>query len=148
LKKAVPIFGAAFYFTYMNHIEHIGIAVKNLEVSIPIYEKLLNTKCYKREEVATENVITAFFQTANNKIELLQATSEESAIAKFIEKRGEGMHHVAYSVTNIGVEMQRLKNEGFRLLNHEPKKGADNKLICFVHPKDASGVLMELCQEI
>ena len=132
----------------MNHIEHIGIAVRDLEVSIPIYEKLLNTECYKREEVESEHVITAFFKSSNNKIELLQATSEESPIAKFIEKRGEGMHHVAYSVSDIRAEMQRLKNEGFRLLNSEPKKGADNKLICFVHPKDTSGVLMELCQEI
>lgn len=132
----------------MEHIEHLGIAVRDLEVSIPIYERLLNTKCYKREEVVSENVITAFFKTSNSKIELLQATSDESAIAKFIEKRGEGMHHVAYSVTDIHAEMQRLKKEGFRLLNSEPKKGADNKLICFVHPKDASGVLMELCQEM
>ncbi|MBL4585747.1 MAG: methylmalonyl-CoA epimerase [Flavobacteriales bacterium] len=132
----------------MDHIEHIGIAVRDLEVSIPIYEKLLNTECYKREEVESEHVITAFFKSSNNKIELLQATSEESPIAKFIEKRGEGMHHVAYSVSDIRAEMQRLKNEGFRLLNSEPKKGADNKLICFVHPKDTSGVLMELCQEI
>jgi methylmalonyl-CoA/ethylmalonyl-CoA epimerase len=132
----------------MEHIEHLGIAVRDLESSIPVYEKLLNTKCYKQEAVASENVITAFFQTANNKIELLQATSDESAIAKFIEKRGEGIHHVAYAVSDIHSEMERLKSEGFRLLNEAPKKGADNKLICFVHPKDASGVLMELCQEI
>lgn len=132
----------------MEHIEHLGIAVKSLDISIPVYEKLLNTKCYKQEEVASENVITAFFKTGTNKIELLQATSDESAIAKFIEKRGEGIHHVAYSVTDIGSEMERLRKEGFRLLNEEPKRGADNKLICFVHPKDASGVLMELCQEI
>ncbi|MCB9190084.1 MAG: methylmalonyl-CoA epimerase [Flavobacteriales bacterium] len=132
----------------MEHIEHLGIAVKDLEVSIPLYEKLLNTKCYKREEVRSENVITAFFQLSNNKVELLQATSSESAIAKFIEKRGEGIHHVAFSVADIKAEMERLRNDGFRLLNEEPKRGADNKLICFVHPKDASGVLMELCQEI
>ena len=132
----------------MEHIEHLGIAVKSLEVSIPVYEKLLNTKCYKQESVESENVITAFFQTSNNKIELLQATSDESAIAKFIEKKGEGMHHVAYAVKDIYAEMERLRNDGFRLLNEKPKRGADNKLICFVHPKDTSGVLMELCQEI
>jgi len=132
----------------MEHIEHLGIAVKSLEASIPIYEKLLNTKCYKRESVESEHVITAFFKTGNNKIELLQATSDESAIAKFIEKRGEGIHHVAYLVRNIHAEMERLRSEGFRLLNEKPKLGADNKLICFIHPKDTSGVLMELCQEI
>lgn len=132
----------------MEHIEHLGIAVRDLEESIPVYEKLLNTKCYKREEVSSEHVITAFFQTGNNKIELLQATSSESAIAKHIEKRGEGIHHVAYAVKNIRAEMERLREEGFRILNEQPKKGADNKLICFVHPKDASGVLTELCQEI
>jgi len=132
----------------MEHIEHLGIAVKSLEASIPIYEKLLNTKCYKQESVESEHVITAFFKTGNNKIELLQATSDESAIAKFIEKRGEGIHHVAYLVRNIHAEMERLRSEGFRLLNEKPKLGADNKLICFIHPKDTSGVLMELCQEI
>ncbi len=136
-----------FYFAAMEHIEHLGIAVKSLEQSIPVYEKLLNTKCYKQEAVESEHVITAFFQTSNHKIELLQATSNESSIAKFIEKRGEGIHHVAYAVENIHVEMARLRNEGFRLLNDQPQIGADNKLICFVHPKDASGVLMELCQE-
>lgn len=132
----------------MEHIEHLGIAVKDLEQSIPVYEKLLNTKCYKREEVASEHVITAFFKTGNNKIELLQATSPESAIAKHVEKRGEGIHHVAYAVQDIHAEMERLRADGFRILNEQPKKGADNKLICFVHPKDASGVLTELCQEI
>jgi methylmalonyl-CoA/ethylmalonyl-CoA epimerase len=132
----------------MEHIEHLGIAVKNLAAAIPVYERLLNTKCYKQEAVESENVITAFFQAGPNKIELLQATSEESAIHKFIEKKGEGIHHVAYSVKDILSEMERLKNDGFRLLNEKPKKGADNKLICFVHPKDASGVLTELCQEI
>lgn len=132
----------------MEHIEHLGIAVKDLEQSIPVYEKLLNTKCYKREEVASENVITAFFKTGKNKIELLQATSAESAIAKHIEKRGEGIHHVAYAVNDIHAEMERLRADGFRILNEQPKKGADNKLICFVHPKDATGVLTELCQEI
>ena len=132
----------------MEHIEHLGIAVKDLEVSIPIYEKLLNTKCYKREEVESENVVTAFFQTSNNKIELLQATSPESAIAKFIDRKGEGIHHVAYAVEDIISDMKRLEDAGFRLLNEKPKRCADYKLICFIHPKDASGVLMELCQEI
>ena len=132
----------------MEHMEHLGIAVKDLAVSIPIYEKLLNTKCYKREAVESENVITAFFMAGNNKIELLQATSPDSAIAKFIDKKGEGIHHVAYAVSDIYSEMDRLRNDGFRILNEQPKRGADNKLICFVHPKDASGVLTELCQEI
>jgi len=138
----------AFLFCTMEHIEHLGIAVKDLEASIPMYEALLNTKCYKREEVKSENVITAFFQSGPNKVELLQATSEDSAIYKFIEKKGEGIHHVAFSVKDIEKEMERLSKEGFRLLNEQPKRGADNKLICFIHPKDTSGVLMELCQEI
>lgn len=137
-----------FLFYTMEHIEHLGIAVVNLEQAIPVYEKLLGTPCYKREEVASEHVITAFFQTSINKVELLQATSPESAIAKFIEKRGEGLHHVAFAVNDIRAEMSRLQADGFRLLNAEPKRGADNKLICFVHPKDANGMLMELCQEI
>ncbi len=137
-----------FLFYSMNQIEHLGIAVRNLEVSIPLYEALLNTTCYKREEVVSEHVITAFFKSGPNKIELLQATSEESAIHKFIEKRGEGIHHVAFSVDDIESEMARLRKDGFRLLNEHPKRGADNKLICFVHPKDTSGVLTELCQEI
>ena len=132
----------------MNQIEHIGIAVRDLSVSIPIYERLLNTKCYKQEVVHSENVTTAFFKVGDSKIELLQATSVNSPIHTFIEKRGEGMHHVAYSVADILSEMERLRSEGFLLFNAEPKKGADNKLICFVHPKDASGVLTELCQEI
>jgi methylmalonyl-CoA/ethylmalonyl-CoA epimerase len=132
----------------MQHIEHIGIAVKNLEISIPIYEKLLNTKCYKTELVESENVMTAFFKTDINKIELLQSTTEDGVINKFIEKKGEGMHHIAYLVLDIEAEMARLKNEGFILLNETPKKGADNKLVCFVHPKSASGVLMELCMEL
>ena len=132
----------------MKHIEHIGIAVRNLEESILVYERLLNTKCYKKETVESEHVITAFFQASNNKIELLQATSEESAIHSFVEKRGEGIHHIAYSVKDINAEMTRLRNAGFRLLNEAPKRGADNKLICFVHPKDTSGVLTELCQEV
>jgi len=132
----------------MENIEHIGIAVLDFKQAIPLYERLLNTKCYKQEEVESENVVTAFFKSGNNKIELLQATSEESAIAKFISKKGEGIHHVAFSVEDIHAEMTRLKKEGFRLLNETPKNGADNKLICFVHPKDASGVLIEICQDI
>jgi methylmalonyl-CoA/ethylmalonyl-CoA epimerase len=131
----------------MEHIEHLGIAVKDLEASIPLYERLLGTPCYKRETVESEGVITAFFQSSINKVELLQATNEGSPIAKFIASRGEGLHHVAFAVKDIRSEMARLLNEGFRLLNEEPKFGADNKLICFVHPKDAGGVLMELCQE-
>ncbi|MBP6432050.1 MAG: methylmalonyl-CoA epimerase [Ferruginibacter sp.] len=131
----------------MQKIEHIGIAVKNLEVSIPLYEKLLNTNCYKQEEVVTENVTTAFFKTGPNKIELLQSTVEDGVIARFIEKKGEGIHHIAFAVEDIYAEMERLKNEGFTLLNEIPKNGADNKLICFVHPKNTNGVLIELCQE-
>jgi len=132
----------------MNKIEHIGIAVKDLNNSIDIYQKLLNTDCYKTEQVTSEFVNTAFFKTGDNKIELLQATSEESAIAKFIEKKGEGIHHVAFAVEDILAEMERLKSEGFILLNEQPKKGADNKMVCFVHPKNTNGVLIELCQEI
>jgi methylmalonyl-CoA/ethylmalonyl-CoA epimerase len=132
----------------MNKIEHIGIAVKNLTSSIDIYQKLLNTDCYKTEQVTTEMVNTAFFKTGENKVELLQATSPDSAIAKFIEKKGEGLHHVAFLVDDIISEMERLREEGFVLLNETPKKGADNKMICFVHPKDTNGVLIELCQEI
>jgi len=132
----------------MNKIEHIGIAVKNLDQSIDLYQRLLNADCYKTELVASENVNTAFFRTGENKVELLQATSLESPIAKFIEKKGEGIHHIAFAVDNIYDEMDRLRNEGFTLLNEQPKKGADNKMVCFVHPKDTNGVLIELCQEI
>jgi len=132
----------------MKNIEHIGIAVKDLNKSCSIYEKLLGTACYKKENVASESVETAFFQIGANKIELLAATSEDSTIAKFLTKKGEGIHHIAFDVENIYSEMKRLKQEGFTLLSEEPKKGADNKLICFVHPKDTSGVLIELCQEI
>ena len=130
-----------------THIEHIGIAVKNLEEINLLFEKILTTKCYKIEEVKSENVITSFFQNGPNKIELIQATTADSPIAKFIEKRGEGIHHIAFSVKNIKNEMQRLRAEGCLLLNNEPKLGADNKLVCFVHPKSANGVLIELCQE-
>ena len=132
----------------MNKIEHIGIAVKSLTNSIDIYQRLLNTDCYKTELVATEYVNTAFFKTGENKIELLEATAPESAIAKFIEKKGEGIHHIAFAVDDIIEEMERLRSEGFVLLNEHPKKGADNKMVCFVHPKSTNGVLIEICQEI
>lgn len=132
----------------MNKIEHIGIAVKNLTNSINIYQKILDTACYKTELVASENVNTAFLKVGENKVELLEATSEDSAIAKFIEKKGEGIHHIAFAVDDILAEMKRLKEEGFTLLNESPKKGADNKMVCFVHPKETNGVLIELCQEI
>lgn len=132
----------------MNKIEHIGIAVKNLDTSIPLFEKLLNTNCYKVEDVLSENVSTAFFKTGNNKIELVKSTSNDGVIAKFIEKKGEGIHHIAFDVDDIEAEMKRLQNSGFELLSITPKKGADNKLVCFLHPKNTNGVLVELCQEI
>lgn len=132
----------------MKGIEHIGIAVKNLETAIPLYEKLLNTGCYKMEEVVPEQVRTAFFQTGASKVELLGSLTEDGVINRFIEKNGEGIHHIAFEVEDIYAEMERLKNEGFTLINPEPKRGADNKLICFVHPKTTGGVLVELCQEI
>ncbi|MFM6975220.1 MAG: methylmalonyl-CoA epimerase [Sphingobacteriaceae bacterium] len=132
----------------MKNIEHIGIAVKRLSDSCAIYERLLGVKHYKVENVESENVATAFFKVGENKIELLEATAEQSAIHKFIENKGEGIHHIAFAVEDILQEMERLKKEGFTLLNEQPKKGADNKLVCFVHPKDANGVLIELCQEI
>jgi methylmalonyl-CoA/ethylmalonyl-CoA epimerase len=132
----------------MNKIEHIGIAVADLKAAGDLYEKLLNTSVYKIEEVATEGVKTAFLQSGPNKIELLEASSADSPIAKFIAKKGEGIHHIAFEVDDIKAEMARLKNEGFVLLSDEPKRGADNKLVCFVHPKSAGGVLVELCQTI
>jgi methylmalonyl-CoA/ethylmalonyl-CoA epimerase len=132
----------------MNKIEHIGIAVNSLKSAGNIYEKLLNTQVYKTEEVASEGVKTAFLQSGPNKIELLEASNPDSPIAKFIAKKGEGIHHVAFDVDDIEAEMLRLKNEGFVLLNDKPKRGADNKLVCFVHPKSANGVLIELCQEV
>ena len=132
----------------MQKAEHIGIAVKNLSASIPLFEKLLNTLCYKTEIVETEKVKTAFFKTGNTKIELLESQSEDGVIAKYIEKRGEGIHHIAFAVENIEVEMERLANAGFLLLNTIPKIGADNKLVCFLHPKGTNRVLIELCQEI
>lgn len=132
----------------MNKVEHIGIAVKNLENSIPLFTKILNTGHYKTEEVASEKVITAFFRTGEAKVELLQSSDPEGVIAKFIERKGEGMHHIAFEVENIEKEMTRLQAEGFVLINEKAKKGADNKLVCFIHPKDTNGVLIELCQEI
>lgn len=132
----------------MLKVEHIGIAVTSLDVSIPLFEKLLNTPCYKKEEVSSEQVQTAFFLQGETKIELLEATGRDSAIAKFLAKKGEGMHHVAFEVADIYAEMSRLQQEGFVLLQETPKKGADNKLICFLHPKNTNGVLIEICQEI
>ncbi len=132
----------------MRKIEHIGIAVKNLESSNLLFEKLFGAAAYKQEEVISEGVKTSFFMNGPNKIELLEATNQESPIAKFIEKKGEGIHHVAFEVKDIVAEMERLKKEGFILLNEIPKKGADNKLVAFLHPKTTNGVLIELCQEI
>lgn len=128
-------------------IEHIGIAVKNLENANDLFKKLFNTSHYKIEGVASEGVLTSFFKVGDTKVELLEATNEDSPIAKFIEKRGEGIHHIAFEVADIFTEMKRLESEGFTLLNKEPKVGADNKLICFLHPKGTNGVLIELCQE-
>lgn len=132
----------------MDKIEHIGIAVRSLKEAGSLYETLLGCKSYKTEEVASEHVITEFFKVGESKIELLEASSSESAIAGFIEKRGEGIHHIAFAVENIHEEMARLKEAGFKLLHDVPKKGADNKLVCFIHPKSAHGVLIELCQEL
>lgn len=132
----------------MNKIEHIGIAVSDLKTAGSLYEKLLNTTVYKIEDVESEGVKTAFLQCGPNKIELLEASSGDSAIAKFIDKKGEGLHHMAFEVDDIEAEMARLKSEGFVLLSDKPKLGADNKLVCFVHPKSAGGVLVELVQEI
>lgn len=132
----------------MIRIEHIGIAVNDLEKAEALYTKLLGEAPYKREAVESEGVITSFFRTGPNKIELLESTTEEGPIAKAIAKRGEGIHHIAFEVEDIHAEMARLKEDGFVLLNAEPKRGADNKWVCFVHPKSANGVLVELCQEI
>jgi len=132
----------------MLKIEHIGIAVNSLATSVPLYEKLLNSQCYKTETVESENVNTAFFKTGENKIELLESTDPNGVIAGFIAKKGEGIHHIAFDVADIEAEMTRLRNEGFVLLNETPKRGADNKLVCFIHPKSTNGVLIELCQEI
>jgi len=129
-------------------IEHLGIAVKDLKAANEVYAKLLGSPSYKEEAVESENVTTSFFKSGENKIELLAATSPDSAIAKFIEKKGEGIHHVAFAVDDIHLEISRLKENGFTILTDPPKRGADNKLIAFVHPKSSNGVLVELCQEI
>lgn len=130
-----------------TNVEHIGIAVKNIADSNSLFSKLFNIEPYKQEAVESEGVTTSFFKINETKIELLEATNPESAIAKFIEKKGEGIHHLAFEVDDIEAEMERLKAEGFVLLNEQPKNGADNKLVCFLHPKGTNGVLIELCQE-
>ena len=132
----------------MKKIEHIGIAVNNIDDANKLYEQLLDTKPYKSESVESEGVVTSFFQSKNTKIELLQGTNDNNAISKFIEKNGEGIHHIAFEVDDISDEIMRLKKLGFHIINETPKKGADNKLICFVHPKSTNGVLIELCQTI
>ena len=132
----------------MLKVEHIGIAVRSLQTSIPLFEKILDTAAYKTEAVASENVVTAFFQKGETKIELLESSTEDGVINRFIEKKGEGIHHIAFDVEDIVAEIERLKNEGFTVLNETPKKGADNKLVAFLHPKGTNGVLVELCQEI
>lgn len=132
----------------MNKIEHIGIAVKDIDRANSLYSQLLGEGPYKTETVTSEKVITSFFKSGPNKIELLAATEVDSTIAKYIEKKGEGIHHIAFAVDDIVAEMNRLRKNGFQLLSEHPKKGADNKLVCFIHPKSAHGVLVELCQEI
>lgn len=132
----------------MQKIEHIGIAVKELSISVPLFEKLLNSPCYKTEMVESEKVNTAFFQQGETKIELLESTDPQGVIAKFIDRKGEGLHHIAFEVADIRAEMKRLQAAGFVLLQEEPKKGADNKLVCFLHPKGTLGVLIELCQSV
>ncbi|MEO5647190.1 MAG: methylmalonyl-CoA epimerase [Chitinophagaceae bacterium] len=131
----------------MLKLEHIGIAVKEFSISIELFEKLLNTNCYKKELVESENVNTAFFKKGETKIELLESTNANGIIARYIEKKGEGIHHLAFEVEDIEAEMKRLRDEGFILLNERPKEGADNKLVCFLHPKNTNGVLIELCME-
>ena len=132
----------------MLKVEHIGIAVSRLADSVPLFEKLLKSQCYKTEKVESENVNTAFFKAGDTKIELLESIEANGAISKFIEKKGEGIHDIAIEVNDIESEMERLKQEGFTLLNEKARKGADNKMICFIHPKSTNGVLIELCQEI
>jgi len=132
----------------MKNVEHIGIAVKDLSLSIPLFEKLMNTKCYRNEVVESEKVRTAFFQNGETKVELLESLDPKGVISKFIEKKGEGIHHLAFEVENIENEVERLKTEGFIFINETPKKGADNKMICFLHPKQTNGILIEICQEI
>jgi methylmalonyl-CoA/ethylmalonyl-CoA epimerase len=131
----------------MKKIEHIGIAVKKLSVSIPLFEKLLNTSCYKTEVVESEQVNTAFFEKGESKIELIEAYAPGSVINKFIEKKGEGLHHIAFEVEDIDAEVKRLVNEGFTFINEKPKEGADNKMVCFLYPKGTNGVLIELVME-
>jgi methylmalonyl-CoA/ethylmalonyl-CoA epimerase len=131
----------------MLKVEHIGIAVKSLSDALPLFEKLLNTPCYKTELVETEHVNTAFFQQGSTKIELLESTDSNGVIARYLEKKGEGIHHIAFEVADIEAEMKRLQEEGFILLNDRPKPGADNKLVCFLHPKTTGGILVELCME-
>jgi methylmalonyl-CoA/ethylmalonyl-CoA epimerase len=131
----------------MLKVEHIGIAVKDLAVSIPLFEQLLDSTCYKTEAVASESVDTAFFRKGDTKIELLQGSEPGSTISRYVEKKGEGIHHIAFEVQDIHAEMKRLAAAGFTLLNETPKEGADNKLICFLHPKGTNGVLVELCME-
>lgn len=132
----------------MIRIEHIGIAVKELDKANELFSKLFGEQAYKSETVESEQVTTSFFKVGPNKIELLEAGAPESAIAKYIDKKGEGIHHIAFEVDDIHAEMKRLQSEGFQLINETPKKGADNKLICFIHPKSTNGVLVELCQEM
>ena len=131
----------------MLKVEHIGIAVRSLEASLPLFEKLLNAPCYKTELVKTEQVNTAFFKQGDTKIELLESTGPDGVIARYIEKKGEGIHHIAFEVDDIAAEMKRLQAEGFILLNEQPKPGADNKQVCFLHPKTTGGILIELCME-
>ena len=133
---------------FMLKVDHIGIAVKKLADSIPLFEKLLDSSCYKTEAVESENVTTAFFRQGDTKIELLESTDSNGVIARFLEKKGEGIHHIAFEVADIEKEMERLKKEGFELLNEHPKEGADNKLICFLHPKHTRGILIELCMSV
>lgn len=132
----------------MLKVEHIGIAVKGFSSSVPLFEKLLGTPCYKTEIVESEQVNTAFFRKGDTKIELLESIDPNGVIARFIDRKGEGIHHIAFEVADITAEMARLQAEGFTLLNEKPKKGADNKWVCFLHPKGTNGVLIELCQEI
>lgn len=138
--------GLIVYF--MQKVEHIGIAVKSLTLSVPLFEKLLNTPCYKTERVENEKVNTAFFQRGETKIELLESSDKDGVIARFIEKKGEGIHHIAFEVSDIIDEIRRLKEQGFIVLSETPHKGADNKLVCFLHPKSSNGVLVELCQSV
>ncbi len=144
----IPVFLQLYNHSEMNKIEHIGIAVKNIQEANLVFEKLLGVAAYKEEAVGAEFVKTSFFKVGDNKIELLEATDPESAIAKFLDRKGEGIHHIAFDVDDILSEMERLKGAGFILLNDVPIRGADNKMVCFVHPKDTHGVLIELCQHI